>query len=164
MSWLQIKFRFRALFAKRKLDAEMNEEMRSRIEMQTQENIAKALDRSVNGNAAWTISTGWNMGRLFSEPGICAARQNVAIAVDLRLLFEEIEGAARLREAGDLGARRLIRLEHQHGQPGVRRQRDAGRQFQDAVLLHHFDCLHAATLDHRRPIAKVQPALMHKPI
>jgi hypothetical protein len=37
--WRRNGFRFRALFAKRKLDAEMNEEMRSHIEMQTLENI-----------------------------------------------------------------------------------------------------------------------------
>jgi len=35
--------RFRALFAKRKLDAEMDEEMRSHIELQTQENIANGM-------------------------------------------------------------------------------------------------------------------------
>jgi len=122
-----------------------------------------ALVRSVNGNAAWTISPGWNMRRLLLEPGIFAAPQNVAIGVDLRLLFEKIEGPARLAEAGNFGARRFIRIEHEHSQPGVRRQRNAGRQFQDTVLFHHFDGLHARTLDHRRPIAKAQPAPMHKP-
>jgi hypothetical protein len=40
MKWLrQNQFRVRALFAKRKLDAEMHEEMRSHVEMQTRENI-----------------------------------------------------------------------------------------------------------------------------
>ncbi len=34
---------FRALFAKRKLDAEMHEEMRSHIEMRTQENLANGM-------------------------------------------------------------------------------------------------------------------------
>src|SRR6266404_4204987 len=40
MSWLQkLRLRFRALFQKKKLDAQVDEEMRSHIEMQTQENI-----------------------------------------------------------------------------------------------------------------------------
>src|SRR6266404_1767294 len=40
MSWLQkLRLRFRALFQKKKLDAQVDDEMRSHIEMQTQENI-----------------------------------------------------------------------------------------------------------------------------
>src|SRR5437867_12866930 len=38
-SWRKFQLRLRALFQKRKLDAEMDEEMRSHIEMQTQENL-----------------------------------------------------------------------------------------------------------------------------
>src|SRR5919108_517506 len=37
--WRKLNLRLRALFQKRKLDVEMEEEMRSHIEMQTQENI-----------------------------------------------------------------------------------------------------------------------------
>ena len=37
--WRKLQLRFRALFQKRKLDAEMDEEMRPHIEMQTQGNI-----------------------------------------------------------------------------------------------------------------------------
>src|SRR5947208_12735153 len=37
--WRKLQVRFRALFQRRKLDAEMDEEMRSHIELQTQENI-----------------------------------------------------------------------------------------------------------------------------
>ena len=44
MNTLQrIRLRLRALFCKRKLDAEMDEEMRSHIEMQTQENIDSGM-------------------------------------------------------------------------------------------------------------------------
>src|SRR5687767_3963038 len=44
MNWLQkFRARFHALFAKRKLDAGMNEEMRSHIELQTQENIEAGM-------------------------------------------------------------------------------------------------------------------------
>ena len=44
MNWLKsIRTRFRALFAKRKLAAQMDEVMRSPIEMQTRENIASGL-------------------------------------------------------------------------------------------------------------------------
>ena len=35
----KLRLRFRALFQKEKLDAQMDDEMRSRIEMQSQENI-----------------------------------------------------------------------------------------------------------------------------
>src|SRR2546430_10390166 len=41
--WRKLQVRFRALFQKRKLDAEMDEEMRSHIEMQTQENIEAGM-------------------------------------------------------------------------------------------------------------------------
>src|SRR5437667_8724881 len=37
--WSKLHLRLRALFQRRKLDAEMDEEMRSHIEMRTQENI-----------------------------------------------------------------------------------------------------------------------------
>src|SRR5438034_4920195 len=42
--WRKVQLRFRALFQKRKLDAEMDQEMRSHIEMQTQENIAGGMN------------------------------------------------------------------------------------------------------------------------
>jgi predicted permease len=42
--WRKLPLRFRALFQKRKLDAEMEEEMRSHIEMQTQENISTGMN------------------------------------------------------------------------------------------------------------------------
>ena len=38
-SWRKFQLRLRALFQKPKLDWEMDEEMRSHIEMQTQENL-----------------------------------------------------------------------------------------------------------------------------
>jgi len=44
MNWLhQLRLRFRALFQKEKLDAQMDDEMRSHIEMQTQENIEAGM-------------------------------------------------------------------------------------------------------------------------
>src|SRR5436190_11038803 len=42
--WRKPQLRFRALFKKRKLDAEMDEEMRSHIEMQTQENLDAGMN------------------------------------------------------------------------------------------------------------------------
>src|SRR5213080_1842721 len=46
MNWRRkLQVRLRALFQKRKLDAEMDEEMRSHIEMQTQENIGAGMNR-----------------------------------------------------------------------------------------------------------------------
>src|SRR6266498_963290 len=44
MNWLrEIQFGFRALLGKQMLDAEMDDEMRSHIEMQTQENIEAGM-------------------------------------------------------------------------------------------------------------------------
>src|SRR5882762_7498070 len=44
MNWFQnLRLRFRAFFQKEKLDAQMNDEMRSHIEMQTQENIEEGM-------------------------------------------------------------------------------------------------------------------------
>ncbi|HEX3989198.1 MAG TPA: ABC transporter permease, partial [Verrucomicrobiae bacterium] len=44
MNWLQtIQARFRAAFNKRKLDQEMDEEMRSHVEMRTQQNVAAGM-------------------------------------------------------------------------------------------------------------------------
>src|SRR5437660_10190360 len=46
MNWLQkLRLRFRALFQKPKLDAQMDDEMRSHIEMQTQENVDAGMSR-----------------------------------------------------------------------------------------------------------------------
>src|ERR1041384_3785753 len=45
MNWFhKLKLRLRALFRKEKLDAQMDEEMRSHIEMQTQENIEAGMN------------------------------------------------------------------------------------------------------------------------
>src|SRR6185295_17600227 len=44
MNWFQkLRLRFRALFQKKKLDVRMDEEMRSHIEMQTQENFDNGM-------------------------------------------------------------------------------------------------------------------------
>src|SRR6266511_1884212 len=44
MNWLhKLRLRFRALFQKEKLDARMDDEMRSHIELQTQENIEAGM-------------------------------------------------------------------------------------------------------------------------
>jgi len=42
--WRKLHLRLRALFQKRQLDAEMDEEMRSHIEMQTQENLDAGMN------------------------------------------------------------------------------------------------------------------------
>src|SRR2546426_135996 len=42
--WRKFQLRLRALFQKRKFDEEMDDEMRSHIEMQTQENIESGMN------------------------------------------------------------------------------------------------------------------------
>src|SRR5437899_1966337 len=53
MSWFsKIKLRLRALFQKEKLDAQMDEEMRSHIEMLTQENLDTGMNPEEARSAA----------------------------------------------------------------------------------------------------------------
>ena len=56
--WRKVKIRLRALFQKRKLDTEMDEEMRSHIEMQTQENLdaGMSVTRHRDNSAGWSRS------------------------------------------------------------------------------------------------------------
>ena len=68
-----------------------------------------ALVRSVNGNAAWTISPGWNMPRLLPEPWIVPTGQNISVAVNLRLFFQKIEGATVFSQGGNHRAAHLLR-------------------------------------------------------
>jgi len=59
MNWSRkLQVRIRALFQKRKLDAEMDEEMRSHIEMQTQENLdaGMSVTRHRDNSAGWSRS------------------------------------------------------------------------------------------------------------
>jgi putative ABC transport system permease protein len=59
MNWLRaVWLRLRALFRKRQLDAEMDEEMRSHIEMQTQENIEAGM-KPVEARHAALRQFGW---------------------------------------------------------------------------------------------------------
>jgi hypothetical protein len=121
-------------------------------------------DKSVNGNAAWTISPGWNTRQLFSESRIHAPRQNVLVAINLRLCFEKIKGAAGLGQAGNLDAAGIIRLQRQHRQTSARGQRNTGGQFQHAVGLDtDFDGLHGYTLGCHLSIAKPQPLPVKNP-
>src|SRR6266542_4800053 len=50
--WRKVQLRLRALVQKRKLDAEMDEEMRSHIEMQTQENVNAGMNPEEARSAA----------------------------------------------------------------------------------------------------------------
>ncbi len=114
------------------------------------------LVKSVKGNAAWTISPDRNMPRLFSEARICPPREDVVVAVNLWLFFEESEGAAGFSQTDDLGTAGFLRLKHEHSQARARRQRNTRRQLQHAILFHDFDGLHEHTLDRQPPIAKPQ--------
>jgi len=59
MNWLRkIQLRFRTLLGKQRLEAEMDEEMRSHIEMQTQENIDAGM-KSEEARYAALRQFGW---------------------------------------------------------------------------------------------------------
>src|SRR6266480_7076830 len=59
MNWLhKLRLRLRALLQKKKLDARMDDEMRSHIEMQTQENIDAGM-RPDEARYAALLQFGW---------------------------------------------------------------------------------------------------------
>jgi hypothetical protein len=98
-----------------------------------------ALVRSVNGNAAWTISPGWNMPRLLPEPWIFPTGQNIGVAVNLRLLFQNIEGAALFSQGGNHRAAhflrlRFSRLQNQDREPSLRWKMDTRWEFQHPIV------------------------------
>ncbi len=121
-----------------------------------------APDRSVNGNAAWTISPGRNMRGLFSKSGIFPPRQNIEVAVNIRLFLEEVERAAGFRQTRNLCSIRLGGVQHQHGQPGLRGQRHPCRQFQQAVGIDSdLNRFHKNKIQCARRIANPQSSPFH---
>src|SRR5438874_10554365 len=71
--WRKLKIRLRALFQKRKLDAEMDEEMRSHIEMQTRENLDAGMSPEEARYAALR-----QFGRVESIKETCRERRGVS--------------------------------------------------------------------------------------
>src|SRR5206468_4670179 len=71
--WRKLQLRFRALFKKGKLDAEMNEEMRSHIEMQTQENLDAGMNPAEARYAALR-----QFGRVESIKETCREQRGVS--------------------------------------------------------------------------------------
>src|SRR5258707_87651 len=77
MIWLrQIQRRLRALFRKQKLDTQMDDEMRSHIEMQTQENVEAGMTpeeaRHIQANK-WTNIMNHKINTFIAALGILAA-------------------------------------------------------------------------------------------
>ena len=123
----------------------------------TRHGLRLLLDKSVKGNAAWTISPARNMRELFAEPRINPPRTKVTVAVNVGLFFKKIESAAGFSQSGNLHAARIIRLQRQHGQTRVRGQRHTGGQFQGTVGLDtDFDGLHDYRLACESPLANPQ--------
>jgi hypothetical protein len=109
------------------------------------------LVKSVNGNAAWTISPGWNIPGSAPEPRVFPPGKNISVAVNFRLIPEEIECPALLGEGGDSRACQasllaLPWLKNKDGQMSVRRERNIRRNFQHSVLDLYFQCSHEFSL------------------
>ena len=99
--------------------------------------------KSVNGKAAWTISPGWNMPRLLSKPRVFSSGQNIAVAVNLRLLLQKIEGATLFSQGGDKLAAHFVRVgfgrpQYEDGEPGMQWEMDIGWQFQGPIFFHFY--------------------------
>jgi hypothetical protein len=107
--------------------------------------------RSVNGNAAWTISPGWNIP-LWPEARILPVGENVPVIVDFGLKLQKVEsptafGQGSNRSTGPLLGKMVAGLQDQHRQTRARRQRGSGRQLQRAALLDFdFDRSHGVSL------------------
>src|SRR6058998_4244808 len=71
--WRKLELRLRALFQKRKLDAEMDDEMRSHIEMQTQENLDAGMNPAEARYAALR-----QFGRVESIKETCREQRGVS--------------------------------------------------------------------------------------
>ncbi len=89
MNWLRtILLRFRALFHKRKLDVEMDEEMRAHVEMQTQENLQAGMEPGEARRAALR-----QFGRVESIKETCREQRGL---VWLEHLAQDVRYAGRL--------------------------------------------------------------------
>src|SRR5262244_2125056 len=89
MSWFRkAKLRFRALFQKEELDARMEAEMRSHIEMQTQENIEAGM-KPEEARYAALRQFGW----VESIKDTCRERRGVS---GIESLIQDIRHGARM--------------------------------------------------------------------
>ena len=92
MNWLQkLQHRFRALFAKRKLDADMNEEMRSHIEMQTLENIEAGMPPAEARYAALR-----QFGHVEGIKETCRDQREGFVTRHLSLVTQDLRFSARM--------------------------------------------------------------------
>lgn len=120
--------------------------------------------KSEKGNAAWTISPGWNMPKLFLEPRVFSSRKNIGVAVNIRFFLQKIERATFLsqtenEQAVQVSRFALGRLEDQHGETGVSGESDGGRKPQHAALLYFDrDCLHRETICGSRRLPRLLSA------
>lgn len=98
-----------------------------------------AVVKLVKGNAAWTISPGWNMPNLLSEPRVLPSRKNVAVAIDFWLFLKEVEAAALLRQCGNRHTAPLLGVlvrgaKYKHRQSGIWRKRNTGWDLQHPIV------------------------------
>src|SRR5260221_306633 len=87
----KIQTRFRALFRKRRLDAEMDEEMRSHIELRTKQNIASGMSGEEARYAA-RRQFGWAE----SIKEICRDQREGFVTRHLSLVTQDVHFAARM--------------------------------------------------------------------
>ena len=108
-----------------------------------------ARDKSVNGNAARTISPGSGMA---GEIGIVVAWLDVRVGIEVRLFLQEIQRAALLGQSGDVCCRQIVFpvgwvFQDQHCKMSIGGQRNVGRKSKPPpVFDFDWDCSHEAKI------------------
>jgi hypothetical protein len=76
----------------------------------------------VKGNAAWTISPGWNISQLLAETWISPTWKDVFVVINLRLFLQKVESAAVVGQSRNHQTIQFIglslwRTKHEYGEP-----------------------------------------------
>ncbi len=122
-----------------------------------------ARDKSVNGNAARTMSPGSGMA---GEIGVVVAGLDVRVGIEVRLFLQEIQRTALLGQAGDVCCSQIVfpvdgAFKDEHGEVSVDGQGSFGREPEPPSLFDfYWDCSHGCKI--ARPPRLPSPISGHR--